>query len=216
MPNGQYIAAQGPISRTEENFLHLLKENKSPISVALIGEGDLRYTSGSRAGTEKIMVKLGPIDVGRPQTIPAQKNENGNTIAEAFEIELIETIEIPSLDFRIDKLKLDGETHFRVSEMGWKDFSAGNPARLVAVALIVEKLRHNPEVADRIDERIVVNCNAGVGRTGSFITTDDTIRQYLEQDGQFESDFDQKILGARARRNNFVQTDGQYLSLIHI
>lgn len=213
MPNGKYIAAQGPISTTEENFLHLLKENNSPISVALIGEGDLRYTRGPRIGTEKNMLKIGPIDIGRPQTIPPQKDENGNVIAEAFEIELVETIDIPSLNFRIDKLKFDGETHFRVSEMGWKDFSAGNPARLVAVALIVEKLRQNPEVVDRIDERIVVNCNAGVGRTGSFITTDNTVRQYLEQDGHFESDFDQKILDARARRNNFVQTDGQYSTL---
>ena len=209
MPNGRYIAAQGPTGTTEENFLHLLRENDAPISVALIGHGDLTY----KDGRQKNLLQVGPEDIGKPKTIPAQVDDSGNVISKEFEIELLETTEVPEHNFRIDKLKIDGKTHFRINEMGWKDFSAGNPARLVAIPLIVEMLRQQPEVVDRSGEPIVVNCNAGVGRTGTFITANDTVRQYLEQDGHYEPNFDNKILDARERRNNFVQTDGQYSTL---
>lgn len=209
MPNGRYIAAQGPTGTTEENFLHLLRENNAPISVALIGHSDLTY----KDGRQKNLLQVGPEDIGKPKIIPAQVDDSGNVISKEFEIELLETTEVPEHNFRIDKLKIDGKTHFRINEMGWKDFSAGNPARLVAIPLIIEMLRQQPEVVDRSGEPIVVNCNAGVGRTGTFITANDTVRQYLEQDGHYEPNFDNKILEARERRNNFVQTDGQYSTL---
>nr|MDT0250748.1 protein-tyrosine phosphatase family protein [Endozoicomonas sp.] len=209
MPHGDFIAAQGPVTATVDNYIRLINSNDAPVSLALIGEGDLRYKNDK----EKNLSRIGPKEIGQPQKIPEQKDNNGNVIAKAFEIELVESFDIADLDFRIDKFKIDGKTHFRVNEMGWKDHTAGNPARLVAVALIVEKLRQHPEVADRAEQPIVVNCNAGVGRTGTFITADDTVREYLEQGGEYSQDFDQKILYARERRNLFVQTNGQYSTL---
>ncbi|AMO56922.1 hypothetical protein GZ77_01755 [Endozoicomonas montiporae] len=204
-PSGTYVAAQGCVEETEANFISMLAYQKSAISVSLVSKEELdapKITPDNPIGkkSNKRTTSAGPRNVGE------EKTYNNVTV------KLENQFWLDDGNIRVDVLKLDGEQHFRVYDTGWEDHTSGNPSRLAALSVLIEQLRQDPSVADRKDNPTIVNCNAGIGRTGTLITLNSSTREYLEH-GQVTSNVDDVILKARETRKSFVQTAGQHNTL---
>ena len=206
-PSGNYVAAQGCVEETEANFISMLVHQKSGVSVSLVSKGELDAKriepdrqKGIKSNLNKRTISAGPRTLGEEKTYNDVK------------VKLENQFWLDNGNVRVDVLKLNGEQHFRVYDTGWEDHTSGNPSRLAALSVLVEQLRQDPSVADRRDNPTVVNCNAGVGRTGTFITLDNSTREYLNS-GQVNTNIDGVILKARETRKAFVQTAGQYNAL---
>ncbi|WP_257296614.1 protein-tyrosine phosphatase family protein [Endozoicomonas sp. YOMI1] len=208
MHYGNFIAAQGAVNRTHNRFLQLLAVNDTAVSVALVTESELNRPDNTR---------IGPTDTLQPKTIPALQitTTTGTETLPSVSVSLVGSIDVPDMKLRIDQLEINGKPHFRMNEMGWVDGTANNPIRLAAITMIAETLRKHPAVLERANHPMVVNCNAGVGRTGTFIVASDIIRHYGQNPQGDTLDIDSKILAAKQRRSvQFVQNSGQYQNLV--
>lgn len=211
LPMGSYIAAQGPISTTHDNFVRMLVENDSPISVALVNKNDLFANNGR----EKNIDHIGSKNVGEEMIIPAKFNKQDQEIAPEITIKLINQESIDNDSIRVDTFIINGKIHHRINEMGWEDHTAGSPARLGMISTIAERLRLDDSVIDRLANPTTVNCNAGVGRTGTFITANNLTRHYIEDFSVPHPTLDQVIGKGRESRNKFVQTPQQLETLVN-
>ena len=208
MHYGHFIGAQGAVDRTHDRFLQLLAVNDTAVSVALVTENELNRPDNTR---------IGPTDIHQPKTIPALEitTTTGTETLPFVSVSLIGSIDLPEMKLRIDQLEINGKPHFRLNEMGWIDGTANNPLRLAAITMIAETLRKHPAVLERANNPMVVNCNAGVGRTGTFIVASDIIRHQLHNPQGDRLDIDSKILAARQRRSvKFVHNSRQYQNLV--
>lgn len=196
LPGGSFIASQGPVEKTETNFIKMLAHHRPAVSVSLVNAKELQDPAISGQKKNKCSIEVGPKNVGE------EKDYGG------VKVRLDGQYSFDNDNVTVKQFSVNGETQFRVYDKGWADHSAGNPERLAKLSVLVEKLRQHPSVAARSDNPTVVNCNAGVGRTGTFVTIDNSLRQY-QKTGKVPQDFTQTIATARQVRNKFVQTAGQ-------
>ncbi|MGI9279167.1 MAG: tyrosine-protein phosphatase [Endozoicomonas sp.] len=196
LPGGSFIAGQGPLENTETNFVKLLAHHRPAVSISLVNSEELKDPSISGRKSTKRSIEIGPKVVGE------EKDYGG------VKVKLDGQYSFDEGRVTVKQLSVNGETQFRVYDKGWEDHSAGNPERLAKLSVLVEKLREHPSVAARSDNPTVVNCNAGVGRTGTFVTINNSLREY-QKTGQPPQDYTQTITTARQVRNKFVQTPGQ-------
>ena len=195
------IASQGPTEKNIHHFAHMVNDTESKISVCLVSKKELDPDKPEGKRT----VSLGPKAVG-------------DTINyEGVEVKLADQYFLdPDADgnnrVRVDKLEVNGKPHFRIYDTGWEDHSSGNPSRLAALSVLVEQLKKEPELENTGPAPMVVNCNAGVGRTGTFLTLSKMTQDYMK-DGSTDLDLDSSIHSARKTRKAFVQTAGQYNAL---
>jgi protein tyrosine phosphatase len=187
---GNYVAAQGPYTGSPttnakargakeniaENFIALLAEKESAISVSLVKDTEFGVNSRSKND------QLPPTEIGETLEI-AEIKSDGEVIREKTTIKKLDSIEYKDMKLKTDIFSINGKTHIRVYDLDWEDKTGGNPERLSAISMFVEKLRTLPELADRKDKPVTVNCNAGVGRTGTFIMINNMTRKYLEGSG---------------------------------
>ncbi|WOG29725.1 tyrosine-protein phosphatase [Endozoicomonas sp. 8E] len=197
LPGGSFIASQGPIEKTETNFIKMLAHHRPAVSVSLVNSTELQDPKISHKKENQRSIEVGP------KTIGEEKNYDG------VKVRLDGQYSFDKGNVTVKQFSINGETQFRVYDKSWEDHSAGNPERLAKLSVLVEKLRQHPSVASRSDNPTVVNCNAGVGRTGTFVTIDNSLRQY-QKTGEVPKDFTQTINTARKVRNRFVQTAGQF------
>lgn len=208
MHHGNFIAAQGAVNRTHDRFLQLLAVNDTAVSVALVTESELNRPDN---------IRIGPADINQSRTVSALQinTTTGMETLPSVSVGLVGSIDVPDMKLRIDQLVINGKPHFRINEMGWIDGTANHPVRLAAITIMAEMLRKHPAVLERADNPMVVNCNAGVGRTGTFIVASDIIRHHGQNPQGAALDIDSKILAARRRRSlKFVQNSDQYQNLV--
>ena len=205
-----YIAAQGPYTQGNDisiagDFIAMIAENDSPISISLIKESE--FIHGRKPNK-----KLPPQQIGETINIPA-KIKNGETVREATTITKINSIKDDVNSVQVDVLSINGKQHVRIYDLTWEDYTGGDPKRLAAISLFTERISDLPELKDRKGKPTIVNCNAGVGRTGTAILIDH-MRKEIEQgktlsEGQLEKD----ILHIRNDRPILVQQDVQLETL---
>ncbi|UYM16503.1 protein-tyrosine phosphatase family protein [Endozoicomonas euniceicola] len=193
------IASQGPTEKNIHHFAHMVNDTDSKLSVCLVSKKELDSKDTS---PKKYTISLGPKDVGRTT------DYDGVAVKLADQY-FIDPDAEGNHNVRIDKLEINGKTHFRVYDTGWEDHTSGTPSRLAALSVLVEQLKQEPELSGSESSPMVVNCNAGVGRTGTFITLSKSTRSYLNS-GTVNTDLDPALHKARETRNAFVQTAGQY------
>jgi protein tyrosine phosphatase len=197
-----YIAAQGPYTQGNDisiagDFIAMMAENDSPISISLVKESE--FNDGKKPNE-----KLPPQQIGETINIPA-KTKNNKTIRQATTITMIDSIKDSNNGLQVDILSINGKQHVRIYDLTWKDHTGGDPRRLAAISLFVKHLGELPELKDRKGQPTIVNCNAGVGRTGTTILVDH-MRKEIEQGKTLsESQLEKDILDIRNNRPTLVQ-----------
>ncbi|XP_069132606.1 tyrosine-protein phosphatase 10D-like isoform X1 [Argopecten irradians] len=182
----EYIATQGPLVCTKDDFWRMIWEQNVSVIVML--------TQLVERGRRKCD-QYWPEEVSEP----------------VFFGDLIVRIDsestLPDYVIRVISMQL-GDIERRVKHLlylAWPDM--GTPTTSNSMLKFVESCRKHKNPALR--GPIVVHCSAGVGRTGTYIAVDHLIQRLNA--GKQEVDIFNMVLGMRNERPNMVQTEDQYI-----
>ncbi|KAK3598813.1 hypothetical protein CHS0354_007415 [Potamilus streckersoni] len=180
----EYIATQGPLPATRDDFWRMVWEQSAEIIVMLT-----KCTEKGRVKCDKYWP-----DVNEP----------------VYHGELIVNVSSESIlgDYiiRVIQLRLAQMTKkvYHFSFLNWPDM--GCPKAPTALLNFVTSVR--TYVKPNFQSPIVVHCSAGVGRTGTFIAIDHLMQQVRDYD---EVDIFNLVYEMRNQRCNMVQTEDQYV-----
>ncbi|XP_060084479.1 tyrosine-protein phosphatase 10D-like [Ylistrum balloti] len=185
----EYIASQGPIPSTIDDFWRMIWEQQVSICVML--------TLCKEDGRIKC-----------EQYWPTERNEPkqyGDIVVEITSYSTVNTY-----DHRIFKITQGDQTrtlkHFHF--LNWKDFSA-NVQNDVMIDFI-QNVRAHIQPPDKKGP-MIIHCSAGVGRTGTYMALDQLIQFIDEHDFSEMIDIFDLVLSMRNYRVFMVQTEQQYV-----
>jgi len=186
----QFIATQGPLQKTTEDFWEMVIQQHCPIIVML-----------TRLVDNNMMVKCGDY-------FPAEDRprEYGNISVNTKWVKTTDT----SLMLRNLEVKhKEAEDHQPMSVLHiqypeWPDH--GVPKDTVAVRDILKRLYQVPPSLGPI----IVHCSAGIGRTGAYCAIHNTIQRILAGD-MSALDLAKTVATFRSQRSGMVQTMDQYV-----
>eukprot|EP00105_Crassostrea_gigas_P034363 XP_019918511.1 PREDICTED: receptor-type tyrosine-protein phosphatase beta [Crassostrea gigas] len=185
----EYIATQGPIPGTIDDFWRMIWEQNVSIIVML--------TLCKEEGRVKC-------EMYWPENIHEPK-QYGDLV-----VETVSNSTVNFYEFRIFKIKLGDTTrsvkHFHFLQ--WKDFSA-NVQNDVMIDFI-KNVRNHIRPPD-MNGPVVVHCSAGVGRTGTYCALDHLFQFVDEHDLDESIDIFDLVMNLRERRMFMVQTEQQYI-----
>jgi protein tyrosine phosphatase len=202
----RYIAAQGPYLQnidTVSYFIAMLAENESPVSISFVQDSEFGITKNT---------KLPPQKIGKTINIPA-KIINGITIRKAITITMLNSIKNNANNLQVDILSINGKKHVRLYDLAWEDFTGGDLERLTAISLFTEYISSLPELKDRKNKPKVINCNAGIGRTGTAILIDHMSKEIESGKTLHENQLETDILHVRNSRPWLVEQKVQLETL---
>ncbi|XP_056016663.1 mucin-2-like isoform X2 [Ostrea edulis] len=185
----EYIATQGPIPGTIDDFWRMIWEQNVSIIVML--------TLCKEDGRVKC-------EMYWPENMKEPK-QYGDLV-----VETVSCSTVNFYDFRIFKMKLGDSTrtlkHFHFLQ--WKDFSA-NVQNDVMIDFI-RNVRNHIRPPD-MNGPVVVHCSAGVGRTGTYCALDHLFQVIDDHDLDHSIDIFDLVLNLREQRMFMVQTEQQYI-----
>ncbi|XP_013091166.2 mucin-17-like isoform X2 [Biomphalaria glabrata] len=203
-----YIATQGPLTRTVADFWRMVWEQKVSVIVMLSDFEEMdKRTSMMREKVAKYYEDDGECNTA----------QHGHML-------ITRTGKLDAKDWEIRTLKLTHTTekksrfvkHFFFKY--WSDHEADiNPEDLIEFVRVVRS-----ETSSEPPAPLVVHCSAGVGRTGTFIAVDyfnkliTRIKQRVEKGGSASEldnwtvDIFGRVLSMREKRRFMVQTRAQY------
>ncbi|GMH21812.1 hypothetical protein Nepgr_023655 [Nepenthes gracilis] len=184
----QFIATQGPLPHTFEDFWEMVIENRCPVIVMLTRLVDNYKTV--KCG-DYFQAEDGPREFGNICIVTKwMKTTASSLVLRHLEVTKAESEE-PSLSV----------LHIQYPE--WPDH--GVPQNTSAVREILERTLHvSPSLGP-----IVVHCSAGIGRTGTYCTVHDTVQRVLAGD-MSALDLVNTVSVFRSQRVGMVQTKDQY------
>lgn len=189
--NRAYIAAQGPIKETVEDFWRMVWENGIRMIIML--------TNITESGKSKCLQYWGVLG----ETQQYGKKNVTLTLEEVF------------AEFTVRHLEVNNQNNIKTKRnvvqyhyTSWPD--KGVPKGLFGLLHFWRKVRQNDE---NKDHTWLVHCSAGVGRTGTFIATDILYERGL-QTGYIH--VHECVTDLRVQRANMVQTKEQYVLLYRL
>lgn len=193
--NTSYIATQGPLVNTVNDFWRMVWENNTEIIVMLCNlyEGSkqkcYKYWPNNSNNTNNTIKKYGDINVEYVNTV-----KEGNCIIRNFNV-----------THKDDANKDDVRVVYQLHYTGWPDFGVPqNNEEFKQLISLYKKLQSMRVLENGYD---IVHCSAGVGRTGCFISIDIglqllNLKQYC--------DVLEIVKGIRKCRQRLVQHIDQY------
>ncbi|XP_062918198.1 receptor-type tyrosine-protein phosphatase eta-like isoform X2 [Mobula hypostoma] len=184
----EFIAAQGPLMNTVQDFWRMIWEHRVPAIVMLT-----KCVEQGRAKCEQYWPTERPLAIGdKIVTLTSEVTSEDWTIR----------------DFSLVKVKTGEKYNIRQFHfLGWPDH--GVPS---TTGILVEFRNLVREYINQHQMRgpTVVHCSAGVGRTGTFISIDHMIHQI---DNDREVNIWSIVYQLRMNRPLMVQTESQYVFL---
>ncbi|XP_056223433.1 receptor-type tyrosine-protein phosphatase O isoform X1 [Seriola aureovittata] len=181
----EYIATQGPLPETRNDFWRMVLQQKSPIIVMLT------------QCNERRRVKC---DHYWPFTDePVMYGE--------ISVEMLSESEAPEWTIRKFRLGYADETQdvLHLNYTSWPDHGVPTVNAIESILQFVHIVRQQ---ANRTKDPIVVHCSAGVGRTGTFIALDRLMQHIREHEF---ADILGMVSEMRSHRLSMVQTEEQYV-----
>ncbi|CAL1363368.1 unnamed protein product [Linum trigynum] len=185
----RFIATQGPLSHTYEDFWAMVIQYNCPAIVMLTRLVDNYKTA--KCG-DYFQAEDGPRDIGNV-SITSRWTSNTATSLVLRNLEVGDKVsEEPPMSV----------LHIQYPE--WPDH--GVPNDTTAVREIFRRLYHVPPQLGPI----VVHCSAGIGRTGTYCTIHNTIQRIIAGD-KSATDLANTVTVFRSQRIGMVQTMEQYI-----
>uniref|UniRef100_A0A8C4Z7J0 protein-tyrosine-phosphatase n=1 Tax=Gadus morhua TaxID=8049 RepID=A0A8C4Z7J0_GADMO len=181
----EYIATQGPLPETRNDFWKMVLQQKSQLIVMLT------------QCNERRRVKC---DHYWPFTDePVMYGE--------VSVEMLTEIEFPDWTIRNFRLGYADESQdvLHLNYTSWPDHGVPTVNAIESILSFVEIVRHQ---ADQSKESVVVHCSAGVGRTGTFMALDRLMQHLREHE---YADVLGMVSEMRSHRLSMVQTEEQYV-----
>ncbi|XP_042498860.1 protein-tyrosine-phosphatase PTP1 [Macadamia integrifolia] len=184
----RFIATQGPLPHTFEDFWEMVIQHHCPVIVMLTRLVD-NYKM-VKCG-DYFQAEDGPREFGNISISTKWINSDTSLVLRLLEVKHIESEELPWCVL-----------HIQYPE--WPDH--GVPRDTLTVRAILKRLYHVPPTLGPI----AVHCSAGIGRTGAFCTILNTIQRILVGD-MSALDLANTITIFRSQRIGMVQTLEQYV-----
>ncbi|KAJ4751841.1 Tyrosine phosphatase [Rhynchospora pubera] len=185
----QFIATQGPLPETFDDFWQMIYQYRCPV-IVMLTHFDNAKMAGKCADyfkSEKGQGQFGNINVITKSTVVT----TSSLVLRCLELEQNNASEPPVPVLHIEY-------------PDWPDH--GVPRSTVAVREILRRLYHVPSDVGPI----VVHCSAGIGRTGTYCAVHNTIQRILLSDTS-SLDLVKTISDFRFQRIGMVQTPDQFL-----
>ncbi|XP_030461450.2 protein-tyrosine-phosphatase PTP1 [Syzygium oleosum] len=193
----RFIATQGPLPHTYEDFWEMILQQRCPAAVMLTRLVD-SYRTFNSAGVKMVkcgdyfQAEDGPRDFGNICiTTKWIKNTDTSLVLRHLKVNYKETEEPPI-------------SVLHILYPDWPDH--GVPADTIAVREIFKRINEIPPDVGPI----VVHCSAGIGRTGTYCTIHNTVQRILVGD-MSSLDLVDTITIFRSQRIGMVQTLEQYV-----
>ncbi|XP_023888775.1 protein-tyrosine-phosphatase PTP1 isoform X2 [Quercus suber] len=185
----QFIATQGPLPQTYEDFWEMVMQYRCPVVVML-----------TRLVDNYKMVKCG--DYFQAEDGP---REFGNIHIVTKWIKTTDTsIVLRHLEVKYKESEEEHMSVLHIQYPEWPDH--GVPKDTTAVREILKRIYHVPPNLGPV----VVHCSAGIGRTGTYCAIHNTIQRILAGD-MSALNLVNTITMFRSQRIGMVQTPDQYL-----
>ncbi|XP_021748703.1 protein-tyrosine-phosphatase PTP1-like [Chenopodium quinoa] len=184
----QFIATQGPLSHTFEDFWEMVLQNRCPAIVMLTRLVDNYKTL--KCG-DYFQAEDGPREFGNISIVTKWIKTTGSSL-------ILRHLEVTNTESEEAPLSV---LHIQYPE--WPDH--GVPKDSVAVREIFKRTYHLPPGLGPL----VVHCSAGIGRTGTYCTIHDTLQRILAGD-MSALDLANTVEIFRSQRVGMVQTLDQY------
>ncbi|XP_054481011.1 receptor-type tyrosine-protein phosphatase O [Anoplopoma fimbria] len=181
----EYIATQGPLPETRNDFWKMVLQEKSPIVVMLT------------QCNERRRVKC---DHYWPFTDePVMYGE--------ISVEMLSEAESPEWTIRKFRLGYADESQdvLHLNYTSWPDHGVPTVNAIESILQFVHIVRQQ---ANRTKDPVIVHCSAGVGRTGTFIALDRLMQHIREHEF---ADILGMVSEMRSHRLSMVQTEEQYV-----
>nr|XP_046235193.1 receptor-type tyrosine-protein phosphatase O isoform X2 [Scatophagus argus] len=181
----EYIATQGPLPETRNDFWKMVLQQKSPIIVMLTQCNERRRVKCDHYWpfTDK------PVMYGE------------------ISVEMLSESEAPEWTIRKFRLGYADETQdvLHLNYTSWPDHGVPTVNAIESILQFVHIVRQQ---ANRTKDPIIVHCSAGVGRTGTFIALDRLMQHIREHEF---ADILGMVSEMRSHRLSMVQTEEQYV-----
>ncbi|KAH0777759.1 hypothetical protein KY290_009170 [Solanum tuberosum] len=184
----QFVATQGPLAHTFEDFWEMIIQQRCPVIVMLTRLVD-NYKM-VKCG-DYFQAEDGPRTFGNICIVTKYITSDASLVLRTLEVNYIESEEPPLCVL-----------HIQYPE--WPDH--GVPRDTLAVREIMKRTYNVPLSLGPI----VVHCSAGIGRTGTYCTIHNTIQRILGGD-MSALDIVNTVAIFRSQRIGMVQTMDQYL-----
>ncbi|XP_073336535.1 receptor-type tyrosine-protein phosphatase O [Pagrus major] len=181
----EYIATQGPLPETRNDFWKMVLQEKSPIVVMLTQCNERRRVKCDHYWpfTDE------PIMYGE------------------ISVEMLSESETPEWTIRKFRLGYADESQdvLHLNYTSWPDHGVPTVNAIESILQFVHIVRQQ---ANRTKDPIIVHCSAGVGRTGTFIALDRLMQHIREHEF---ADILGMVSEMRSHRLSMVQTEEQYV-----
>lgn len=193
LPNSKiYIATQGPLSTTVDDFWWMVWQERSECIVMATREVERDKNKCHRywPTLEQGFIVAGPLEIKILTDSSSSKTSERDYVCREFELRFIGA----------------GENMHRVTQyqyFAWPDQNI--PAQPSSALGFLKEINERPAKGP-----MIVHCSAGIGRSGTLIVIDMLIDQMKYHGMNYEIDIQRVVKIVRAQRSGLVQTESQY------
>lgn len=196
--SSSFIAPQGPLSETFEDFWEMVIQYRCSVVVMLTDLDDNKCGDYFQAEGDDGHREFGNISIAT-KSIRSSEFGDGNSVV------------LRHLEVKKHKEESDSEeapmSVLHILYPQWPDH--GVPENTIAVREILKRAMYQVAPAIPDSGPIVVHCSAGVGRTGAYCTIHDTLQRIISGD-MSALDLVNTITRFRSQRDGMVQKPEQY------